>query len=121
MKSGALNLPRFRCARSRLRNVPSTLFLTDAGWVRGKNRLSDGRRRDAANQPDRLHAQSLAHDRRIVFSERFIDRLALGEQYFADNLNDFDLAANNGGWQWAASTGYDAQPYCRRIAVRTPF
>jgi deoxyribodipyrimidine photo-lyase len=37
----------------------------------------------------------------------------LGEQYFADQLNDFDLAANNGGWQWAASTGCDAQPYFR--------
>jgi deoxyribodipyrimidine photo-lyase len=36
-----------------------------------------------------------------------------GEQYFADHLNDFDLAANNGGWQWAASTGCDAQPYFR--------
>jgi deoxyribodipyrimidine photo-lyase len=37
----------------------------------------------------------------------------LGERYFADYLNDFDLAANNGGWQWAASTGCDAQPYFR--------
>lgn len=36
-----------------------------------------------------------------------------GEQYFAIHLNDFDLAANNGGWQWAASTGCDAQPYFR--------
>ena len=36
-----------------------------------------------------------------------------GEQYFADQLNDYDLAANNGGWQWAASTGCDAQPYFR--------
>ena len=36
-----------------------------------------------------------------------------GEKYFADNLNDFDLAANNGGWQWAASTGCDSQPYFR--------
>jgi deoxyribodipyrimidine photo-lyase len=36
-----------------------------------------------------------------------------GERYFADNLIDFDLAANNGGWQWAASTGCDAQPYFR--------
>lgn len=36
-----------------------------------------------------------------------------GEKYFAENLNDFDLAANNGGWQWAASTGCDAQPYFR--------
>ena len=36
-----------------------------------------------------------------------------GERYFARHLNDFDLAANNGGWQWAASTGTDAQPYFR--------
>jgi deoxyribodipyrimidine photo-lyase len=36
-----------------------------------------------------------------------------GERYFAEHLNDFDLAANNGGWQWAASTGCDAQPYFR--------
>ena len=36
-----------------------------------------------------------------------------GERYFAERLNDFDLAANNGGWQWAASTGCDAQPYFR--------
>ncbi|TSE23365.1 Deoxyribodipyrimidine photo-lyase [Tepidimonas sediminis] len=36
-----------------------------------------------------------------------------GEQYFADHLLDFDLAANNGGWQWAASSGCDAQPYFR--------
>ena len=36
-----------------------------------------------------------------------------GEHYFAQHLNDFDLAANNGGWQWAASTGCDAQPYFR--------
>jgi deoxyribodipyrimidine photo-lyase len=36
-----------------------------------------------------------------------------GERYFADRLIDFDLAANNGGWQWAASSGCDAQPYFR--------
>ncbi|MEO8390036.1 deoxyribodipyrimidine photo-lyase [Polaromonas sp.] len=36
-----------------------------------------------------------------------------GEHYFAEKLNDFDLSANNGGWQWAASTGCDAQPYFR--------
>jgi deoxyribodipyrimidine photo-lyase len=37
----------------------------------------------------------------------------LGEKHFAEQLNDFDLSANNGGWQWAASTGCDAQPYFR--------
>jgi deoxyribodipyrimidine photo-lyase len=36
-----------------------------------------------------------------------------GERYFAQKLLDFDLAANNGGWQWAASTGCDAQPWFR--------
>ena len=36
-----------------------------------------------------------------------------GEHYFADKLIDFDLSANNGGWQWAASTGCDAQPWFR--------
>ncbi len=36
-----------------------------------------------------------------------------GEQYFAQHLNDFDLSANNGGWQWASSSGCDAQPYFR--------
>lgn len=36
-----------------------------------------------------------------------------GERYFAEKLNDYDLASNNGGWQWAASTGCDAQPYFR--------
>lgn len=37
----------------------------------------------------------------------------LGEKYFMQNLIDGDLASNNGGWQWAASTGCDAQPYFR--------
>ena len=36
-----------------------------------------------------------------------------GEAYFATHLNDFDLASNNGGWQWVASTGCDAQPWFR--------
>lgn len=37
----------------------------------------------------------------------------LGEAYFADKLLDFELAANNGNWQWAAGTGCDAAPYFR--------
>jgi len=36
-----------------------------------------------------------------------------GERFFAEHLNDYDLSANNGGWQWAASTGCDAQPWFR--------
>jgi deoxyribodipyrimidine photo-lyase len=37
----------------------------------------------------------------------------LGERYFEQRLADADLAANNGGWQWTASTGTDAAPYFR--------
>jgi deoxyribodipyrimidine photo-lyase len=36
-----------------------------------------------------------------------------GERYFAQRLVDYDPCVNNGSWQWAASTGYDAQPYFR--------
>ena len=36
-----------------------------------------------------------------------------GETYFANKLLDFDLASNNGGWQWAAGSGVDAAPYFR--------
>ncbi len=36
-----------------------------------------------------------------------------GELHFAQQLNDYDLSANNGGWQWCASTGCDAQPWFR--------
>jgi deoxyribodipyrimidine photo-lyase len=36
-----------------------------------------------------------------------------GERYFASQLNDYELSSNNGGWQWAASTGCDAQPWFR--------
>ena len=37
----------------------------------------------------------------------------LGEAWFAEQLLDFDLASNNGGWQWAAGSGTDAAPYFR--------
>jgi deoxyribodipyrimidine photo-lyase len=58
------------------------------------------------------------HNRLRMISASFLvkDLLVdwrLGEAWFARHLNDFDLSANNGGWQWAASTGCDAQPYFR--------
>ncbi|KAA1109671.1 hypothetical protein PGTUg99_030867 [Puccinia graminis f. sp. tritici] len=40
----------------------------------------------------------------------------LGEKWFMENLVDGDLGSNNGGWQWSASTGTDAQPYFRIFA-----
>ncbi len=58
------------------------------------------------------------HNRlRMVVASFLIKDLGIdwrwGERYFAEKLLDFDLAANNGGWQWAASSGCDAQPYFR--------
>ena len=58
------------------------------------------------------------HNRlRMVTASFLVKDLGLdwrwGERYFAEKLNDFDLSSNNGGWQWAASSGCDAQPYFR--------
>jgi len=65
-----------------------------------------------------LNQTGYMHNRlRMVCASFLCKHLGLdwrrGEAYFAEKLNDFDLAANNGGWQWAASTGCDAQPYFR--------
>ena len=65
------------------------------------------------------------HNRlRMVVASFLIKDLGIdwrrGERYFAEKLNDFDLAANNGGWQWAASTGCDAQPWFRIFNPVTP-
>ncbi|AIY40039.1 Deoxyribodipyrimidine photolyase [Collimonas arenae] len=65
-----------------------------------------------------LNQSGYMHNRlRMVAASFLIKDLGIdwrwGERYFAAHLNDFDLAANNGGWQWAASSGCDAQPYFR--------
>jgi deoxyribodipyrimidine photo-lyase len=65
-----------------------------------------------------LAASGWMHNRlRMVVASFFVKDLLLdwrlGEAHFARLLLDFDLAANNGGWQWCASTGCDAQPYFR--------
>ena len=65
-----------------------------------------------------LNTTGYMHNRLRMIAASFLvkDLLVdwrLGEKYFADRLIDFDLASNNGGWQWAASTGCDAQPYFR--------
>jgi deoxyribodipyrimidine photo-lyase len=58
------------------------------------------------------------HNRlRMVVASFLVKDLGLhwrwGELYFAEHLIDYDLAANNGGWQWASSSGCDAQPWFR--------
>ncbi len=65
-----------------------------------------------------LNQTGYMHNRlRMVTASFLIKDLGIdwrwGEKYFAEKLIDFDLSANNGGWQWAASSGCDAQPYFR--------
>ncbi|MET0963444.1 MAG: deoxyribodipyrimidine photo-lyase [Noviherbaspirillum sp.] len=65
-----------------------------------------------------LNRTGFMHNRlRMVSACFLIKDLGLdyrwGERYFAEKLNDYDLSANNGGWQWAASSGCDAQPWFR--------
>ena len=65
-----------------------------------------------------LNQTGYMHNRlRMVAASFLVKDLGIdwrwGEKYFAEKLNDFDLSANNGGWQWVASSGCDAQPYFR--------
>lgn len=65
-----------------------------------------------------LNATGMMHNRLRMIVASFLCKTLLidwrlGEKYFAQKLLDFDLAANNGGWQWSSSTGVDAQPYFR--------
>jgi len=65
-----------------------------------------------------LNATGFMHNRvRMIVSSFLVKDLLIdwrwGEAYFAAKLNDFDLSANNGGWQWAAGSGCDAAPYFR--------
>jgi len=71
---------------------------------------------DAAMQ--QINQTGFMHNRlRMVVASFLVKDLLIdwrwGERYFAEHLIDFDLSANNGGWQWAASTGCDAQPWFR--------
>ncbi len=65
-----------------------------------------------------LNATGFMHNRvRMIVASFLCKHLLLdwrlGEAYFAEKLLDFDLASNNGGWQWAAGSGCDAAPYFR--------
>jgi deoxyribodipyrimidine photo-lyase len=87
--------------------------LSFAAWCEGRTGVPLV---DAAMR--QLNQTGYMHNRlRMVAASFLIKDLGLnwrlGERYFAERLNDFDLAANNGGWQWVASTGCDAQPYFR--------
>ncbi len=65
-----------------------------------------------------LNQTGFMHNRLRMVAAMFLTKDLLidwreGERYFASQLLDHELAANNGGWQWSASTGCDAQPYFR--------
>lgn len=65
-----------------------------------------------------LNETGYMHNRVRMITASFLTKHLLidwrwGEAYFAEKLLDFDLAANNGGWQWAAGCGCDAAPYFR--------
>jgi deoxyribodipyrimidine photo-lyase len=65
--------------------------LNETGWMHNRLRM--------------IVAMFLTKDLLIHWQE--------GEKYFAEQLLDHEFSANNGGWQWSASTGCDAQPYFR--------
>lgn len=65
-----------------------------------------------------LNETGFMHNRARMITASFLTKHLLidwrwGEAYFGTKLLDYDLAANNGGWQWAASSGCDAVPYFR--------
>jgi deoxyribodipyrimidine photo-lyase len=65
-----------------------------------------------------LNETGFMHNRVRMITASFLTKHLLidwrwGEAYFASKLLDYDLAANNGGWQWAAGSGCDAAPYFR--------
>lgn len=65
-----------------------------------------------------LNQTGFMHNRVRMITASFLTKHLLidwrwGEAYFAKKLLDYDLASNNGGWQWAAGTGCDAAPYFR--------
>jgi deoxyribodipyrimidine photo-lyase len=65
-----------------------------------------------------LNTTGYMHNRvRMIVASFLVKDLQIdwrwGEKYFAQKLVDYDMAVNNGNWQWAASTGCDAQPYFR--------
>lgn len=84
-----------------------------SAWMQGKTGIPII---DAAMR--QLNAIGWMHNRLRMIVASFLTKnlqldWRLGEKYFMQHLIDGDLAANNGGWQWSASTGVDAVPYFR--------
>ncbi|MCJ7712260.1 MAG: DNA photolyase family protein [Chloroflexi bacterium] len=101
----------FRSAFARLpfREDPAAF----AAWAEGRTGYPVV---DAAMR--QLRAAGFVHNRARMIAASFLSKhlfldYRLGETEFMGHLVDGDLASNNGGWQWTASTGTDPQPYFR--------
>jgi deoxyribodipyrimidine photo-lyase len=71
-----------------------------------------------------LSTTGFMHNRLRMITSTFLTKYLLidwrwGEAWFAKKLIDFDLSANNGGWQWSAGTGVDAAPYFRIFSMES--
>ncbi|MCP9236874.1 deoxyribodipyrimidine photo-lyase [Lewinella sp. JB7] len=103
-----------RSYRSEYDNIP---WINDeeqfAAWCEGRTGVPIV---DAGMR--QLNAIGWMHNRVRMITASYLTKHLLidwrwGEGYFADKLLDYELASNNGGWQWAAGSGVDAQPYFR--------
>lgn len=107
-------LCKHQCFNEKYKNIfwphDKVLF---AAWCEGKTGypLVDAAMRQL-NQTGWMHNRLRMVVASFLTKHLLID-WRLGEKYFMKHLIDGDLASNNGGWQWAASTGCDAQPYFR--------
>ena len=107
-------LCKYQCFNEKYQEViwpfDQTLF---TAWCEGKTGypLVDAAMRQL-NQTGWMHNRLRMVVASFLTKHLLID-WRMGERYFMQHLIDGDLAANNGGWQWASSTGCDAQPYFR--------
>ena len=109
------NYPRVvdSCFKEKYNNLE---WNTNDLFVNGKNGQTGFHIVDAGMR--QLIETGYMHNRvRMIAASFLVKNLGidwrLGEAYFASKLMDFDLASNNGNWQWVAGTGCDASPYFR--------
>ncbi|MCD9525742.1 deoxyribodipyrimidine photo-lyase [Photobacterium carnosum] len=105
------------------KNQPFQLYTDNVRWLENSDHVHAWQQGqtgfplvDAAMR--QLATTGWMHNRLRMITASFLTKDMLcdwriGEQWFMQQLIDGELASNNGGWQWAASTGTDAQPYFR--------
>ncbi|MBI5918530.1 MAG: deoxyribodipyrimidine photo-lyase [Nitrosomonadales bacterium] len=109
--------PRLAAGRAFKPQFEALTFPNDMGkfqaWCAGRTGypLVDAAMRQL-NQTGYMHNRLRMVSASFLVKDLHVD-WRWGERYFAERLLDYDFAANNGGWQWCASTGCDAQPWFR--------